>query len=127
MKKPVFTFILIFAIYFYTNAQLTTISLSLESPCTSLSLNSNEELNEFTIYPNPSNGVISIQSTYNQIGSIKIYDLKGSLVFKSNLSENKKVSKYKTLNVDHLPNGIYILSYKIDSRKISKKLIINKK
>ena len=126
MKKTIFTFILTCVICFYTNAQVTTINLSLDSPCASLSLNTNEDPNYFTIYPNPSNGVINITGNFNQIESIKIYDLKGSLVFTSNLSENKKISTYKILNVDHLQNGIYVLSYKNDNRKITKKLIINK-
>jgi hypothetical protein len=126
MKKTIFTFILAFTICFCTKAQITTIELSLASPCATLSLNTNEDSNDFTIYPNPSNGIINIAGNFNQIESIKIYDLKGSLVFTSNLSKNKETSTYKILNVDHLQNGIYVLSYKIDNRKITKKLIINK-
>jgi hypothetical protein len=123
MKKTIFTIILTFVICFCTKAQITNINLSLDSPCASLSLNTIENQNDFTIYPNPSNGVINIKGTFNQIGNIKIYDLKGSLVFKSSLPEN---NKQKTLNINYLKNGIYILSCKINSKITSKKLIMNK-
>lgn len=126
MKKTITSIILIFTICFCSKAQITTIELSLDSPCASLSLNSYEDTYDFTIYPNPSNGALNITGNFNQIESIKIHDLKGSLVFTSNLSENKEISNYKILNIDHLHNGIYVLSCKINNRKINKKLIINK-
>lgn len=126
MKKTIISLILILTISLSSKAQVTTIDLSLDTPCVSLSINNYEIQNDFIIHPNPSNGIINIKGNYNKIENIKIYDLKGALIFKSNLSENKEISKHKILNVDYLQNGIYFLSFKAKNKITTKKLIINK-
>ncbi len=73
-----------------------------------------------TIYPNPSTGILHIESA-NNIKEIAIYDVLGKLVY-SGIS-NKY---YNTLNLDSYYKGIYILKlkfadYSIYTSKISVK------
>jgi hypothetical protein len=128
MKKKLITLILIFIVSFCAKAQLTTINLNLDTPCASLVLNTFVEQNEFIIYPNPSNGIINISGDLKKTDNsgITIHDLKGSVVYKLSLSQINTVLPKNAINVNHLQSGIYLFSYTIGSRKITKKLIINK-
>ena len=55
------------------------------------------EKNEITIYPNPTNDMVTISSDH-AIESIKIYDLHGNLVMESN---------ERTFSITQLPSGTY--------------------
>lgn len=56
----------------------------------------------FKIYPNPSNGIINVES--NVVANhIKIYSMTGKLMHSQSLNDMQS-----TLNISSLPNGIYI-------------------
>ena len=78
--------------------------------------------NNFTIYPNPSNGEINIQSLVDlgEVG-VEIYDINGRKVFNQNVELNDIIS----INASNLTTGIYVM--KINGRNYSHtfKLIIN--
>ena len=59
--------------------------------------------NNFSIYPNPSNGIINIYSA-ERINTIKIYNVIGNLVKIKNIYNNQS-----TLNIENLINGIYFM------------------
>jgi hypothetical protein len=57
-----------------------------------------------TAYPNPTDGIINIEST-DLIRSVQVYDLSGSLIIsRYNLENNKE-----TIDVSNLQSGVYLL------------------
>lgn len=74
-----------------------------------------------SIYPNPTNGIINIQS--NNTISYSIYNMLGQSVKLNGLLESN-ISK--TVSLSHLPDGIYILKAQ-DNNKNSKSFKIIKK
>ena len=73
--------------------------------------------NIFSIYPNPTEGVINISASYEKIALIELYDLRGRLLLKKNnlndFIQNVDISKYQS--------GAYILKVNQSSYKIIKK------
>lgn len=80
----------------------------------SLSVDDND-LNEITLYPNPTNGRIYI-SGLNTNAEINVFSVEGKLLKHYNLIEN-----YVDLD---LASGLYLLKLKSDNQSITKKLII---
>ena len=75
-----------------------------------------ENFNDFiTIYPNPTKDIISINYLKDNINLIRLYDLKGSLIFKL-----KPVKNNLKIDLSKLKSGIYIMN--IDN-KIFKNII----
>ncbi len=85
-----------------------------------------EQIN-FTILPNPSNGIFSLQVSSCQADDldISIFDLVGNRVF----SENNVASSgqfNRTLNLTALPDGIYFLKISGQKEMATRKLIIRR-
>ncbi|MAW83057.1 MAG: hypothetical protein CL832_01175 [Crocinitomicaceae bacterium] len=59
--------------------------------------------NKLSVFPNPSNGIINIQSAY-KLNSVNIYNMIGNLVMVRNISSNQAI-----LNIETLTNGVYFL------------------
>ena len=74
--------------------------------------------NEHVIFPNPSNNYIVFKG--NNLKYIRIYNIEGSLILDKILNQNK------TINVEHLDSGMYLVELE-DSFgvKANKKVIIN--
>ena len=71
----------------------------------------------FSIYPNPTNGILNIDLTDDlEISRIVITDLTGKIVF--NQMEN-----LKTINVQELSNGLYIIQIFSDQKVLQGKFI----
>jgi len=75
----------------------------------------------FQIFPNPVHGVLSFKSFTNRQCFLRIFDLKGSLVF-----ENNRILSDDTVPTDNLPNGTYFFNiYDSESnRSIQQQTII---
>ncbi len=84
-----------------TLAQLTGIS-------TCLSLTIQEHLNVpwLTVYPNPSNGLVVIESLKPEL-EIKIYNAKGQQILQQQINDLNK-----TIDISHYAPGLYYLSVK---------------
>lgn len=82
-----------------------------------------EELNGdfFAIYPNPSDGYLSITFSANTTYQLSIYTPEGSLVYTR--SVNSPLSE-DMLNVQHLNKGIYYVNVIIGNQTFMKKLMI---
>ena len=76
--------------------------------------------NQLTVYPNPSTGIFNIQ-TKNPIekGTMTVYDLNGRIVYQA---KSEKI-KNKSLDLNNLSNGIYILNIANGNVKYSQKII----
>lgn len=76
--------------------------------------------NQLTVYPNPSSGIFNIQ-TKNLIenATITVADLNGRIVYQAK-SEN---ADNKSLNLNNLSNGIYILNIANGNVKYAQKLV----
>ena len=79
--------------------------------------------NYFSLYPNPSNGKINIQSTKNNVQylSVDIYNLEGEKIYQSTLS-----SRQSQIDISNEPSGIYFLQVKTSVGIANKKTIIQK-
>jgi hypothetical protein len=90
---------------------------------TALNVKKSEKNNNFTIYPNPSNGNFVINTTQiNKIKneySISIYNIKGDVVYR-----NYSTQKIKSINADNLSKGVYIIKIKNKDVISQKRLII---
>ena len=69
------------------------------------------DINNFNIYPNPTERFLTIDN--NEIGSIVIINNLGQIILK-----DEKLKKRKTLNLDNLKTGIYIIKFKNQTSKL---------
>lgn len=89
-----------------------------EGDCTLLGVNE-IKTNQFSVYPNPSNGIINIDSGEN-IDEIRVYDVSGKLI-----QSEKFVSKNKVqLDLNGFPKGLYIINLIIGNSQKSHKVIL---
>lgn len=87
--------------------------------CTSLSLNESQ-FKPFTIYPNPSNGELTIKTTKNY-GDVEVslVDINGRLVMSRKLTITGEV----TLDINTLQSGVYVLNIKGQNINVFEKII----
>ena len=78
------------------------------------------EEDNFSIYPNPANNYVFIQSSKNKIESVEIIDITGKIVETINDIEKNSIS----INVSVYNKGVYFISVKTDNYNKMKKLII---
>lgn len=68
---------------------------------------------EIDIYPNPATEHITVRA--DQVNEIRLYDISGKLIVKQ---------KYeKTLNVEHLQPGLYMLNIDVNGKTVQRKLL----
>ena len=84
-------------------------------------LSSNEfEANNFTIYPNPSTGIVNIKSTLNKDFTLTLFDVVGRKI-----SSKEYKNTLSTIKVSDLSKGIYFFSFTTDIGDFTKKVIIH--
>jgi hypothetical protein len=71
------------------------------SKCTGINNYSGFSTNEIDVYPNPSNGLLTIKKDKSEQSTFVIYDSQGKIVFEQSLQENSTEVKLD------LPKGIY--------------------
>ncbi len=79
---------------------------------------------DFSVYPNPSSGNFTIlfKGIPRKNAELKIYNIMNQGVYTGTLSSYKKES----VDLHHLPNGIYIATLYYGARTVSEKVIIHK-
>ncbi|MFL0353471.1 T9SS type A sorting domain-containing protein [Xanthomarina sp. GH4-25] len=76
------------------------------------------ELNEFSVYPNPtSTGFVNISSKTNDTIQVSVFDILGKQVLTNTLNNNR-------LNVSTLTTGVYIMKISQNGNSITKKLVV---
>ena len=80
--------------------------------------------NEFFLYPNPTTGIIRINSSVaNADSKLKVYNITGELVKLTDL----KISGYNAIvDLSMLGNGLYFLQIDTDGKSVSRKVMISK-
>lgn len=82
------------------------------------SANMNHEL---TVYPNPANSIVHVQSTF-QVAKVQVFDQQGKLVLEERNLNGKQVS----IGVGELISGIYVLKTQGPLGVYSSKLLIDR-
>ena len=102
------------------NGAYTSLNGDVGSPGdqSAVSLNEILEVN-LTLYPNPSNGVFTIESASTQEKNIQIMDLNGALIY-------NELSTAKSLKVDlsNFATGIYLVKVKSGNQEVIRKMVL---
>ena len=69
------------------------------------------------IYPNPANQFVNIETEISEVIKYEVFDMMGRIVINDALNAEKQI------NVESLPEGIYILTILTNSKSITKKFI----
>lgn len=70
-----------------------------------------------TIYPNPTNSIITINSIDNSISRVSIYDINGRFLFQTKSSK---------IDISHLPTSIYLLKIVLQNGNTLNRKIVKK-
>jgi hypothetical protein len=93
------------------------------SGCGTISVNELFSENSFTLYPNPSDGNVVINSQMNGIHNviISLFDLQGKEI---QTFENSSFPF--EMNLNELPNGSYLIKLQTGNQSVTKKLFLSK-
>ena len=78
----------------------------------------------FVMYPNPSNGSLTIGFNTSNDVNVNLYDIRGRSVLNKNF--NASGSKFnQTLNLASLATGVYVVKINSGSNTMFRKLVVN--
>lgn len=81
------------------------------------------EPNDFSVFPNPTNGIITISCTKEQVKKIEIVDINGKIAIQKSIPDENLVQE---INIGHLNNGMYFINLTLsDNSIVTKPLIKN--
>ncbi|HLG35913.1 MAG TPA: T9SS type A sorting domain-containing protein, partial [Bacteroidia bacterium] len=91
--------------------------------CTVLGITESQQENNFQIFPNPTSGTFTIQSTNQQINKsiITITNVLGEKVY-----EQKIIEQVTEINLSLQANGIYFVRLRNNEQTVTRKIVINK-
>ena len=78
---------------------------------------------QFSVYPNPTNGEVSIALSTSEDVNISVFDIRGRQIFNNLYSNNNSIFN-KTINLDTSSTGIYILKVKAGNKSAFKRIIV---
>ncbi|RZN83005.1 MAG: T9SS type A sorting domain-containing protein [Winogradskyella sp.] len=85
--------------------------------CASLSIDDNT-LSKVSVYPNPSNGNVTLQAQTSENAQISVYNILGNRVYQKSQSLNSE------MNLSNLKSGIYLVKIEAEGKQTTKRLII---
>lgn len=88
-------------------------------------LNNLTTVNRFNIYPNPTVGhlFINLELRKRSEVTIQVINIVGEVVLSKNLGNVK--SKTLELDLENIPNGVYLVQVKNDNETLSKKVVVS--
>ncbi|MEP3837159.1 MAG: leucine-rich repeat domain-containing protein [Algibacter sp.] len=72
----------------------------------------------FSIYPNPTNGVVSIQSQQLNNAQVSVYDLNGRALLSKPLNGTSS-----EINISNMASGVYLLKVQVENSEFVKRII----
>ena len=84
-----------------------------------LGVKNNKTANQFSVYPNPSNGLVTV-SADNALKQVEVFDLAGKVIFTCNNSANKCV-----INTSEFNKGMYIIKVQSNQAIQTTKLFVD--
>lgn len=83
-------------------------------------------VNAVKVYPNPASGRTNLELTINQAGNAQlcIYDLSGKMVRNENLGKLAEGEYVRTLDLQNLPQGMYLINVRVGKNAVASKLIV---
>lgn len=90
-------------------------TLGIENGNEAISYNSNS----VTLFPNPSDGLVTVLSNGNKMKFISVYDLSGRLCYTQEASTNQA-----TINIKSLAQGLYLVKIKLQNGTIELKKLV---
>jgi Secretion system C-terminal sorting domain len=72
---------------------------------------------DITVYPNPVEEELRIETPLSILPVFRLYDVAGKLIYQSKISEN-----IKTIDMHNLPQGFYMLTYQLGNKYHTKKI-----
>ncbi len=95
-----------------------TVKISVKSPAAGLN-----KPNDFSVFPNPTNGIITISSTNEQVKRIEVADINGKIAIQKSISDDNLLQE---INISHLNNGMYFINLILtDNATVTKPIIKN--
>lgn len=86
----------------------------------------NQEIEKYIVFPNPSNGLFSIDITSEEINEADIYvkNITGIIVFEDKISKLNSAGSMHTVNLSSYPKGTYFVVLRSGKRIFEKQIII---
>ena len=84
---------------------------------------SEDEINSFMMFPNPSNGLVTISLNSSEDVNVSLYDARGRKVY-TQLYANNADEFTKEIDFSAMASGIYLLNVNSGDTKATKKLVI---
>ncbi|MFK7784790.1 MAG: T9SS type A sorting domain-containing protein, partial [Crocinitomicaceae bacterium] len=75
--------------------------------------------NQFTVYPNPSNGELMYKLLNQENTTIEVRDAQGKVVFRKDVSENQG-----EIDLSHVSKGVYFVQFTTANTSTNKKVVI---
>lgn len=76
--------------------------------------------NNFSIYPNPSNGIITIDSYNSKQYGVQVFDVLGNIIYHKLNNNNKTI-----IDLAAKTKGIYLVAITTENNRIVKRIIVN--
>lgn len=85
------------------------------------------ELSNFSLFPNPSNGIISVKFETNSSDqvAVQIFDLQGRTIINRTYDSDRLIFE-ESMNIGTLANGIYLVRVNQGDRSTTKNIIVSK-
>ncbi len=80
-------------------------------------------INGLTIYPNPSNGIFTVNWTENTTLTLEVFDILGKSILKN--IDSRDGGNSHQLDLRQFSSGLYLLKINTADKQITKKLILN--
>lgn len=107
-------------IKFVSDASQTAYGWEAVVDCASMGIEDLSDSHGLLVYPNPTTDVLNISSQKGLVEWVKLNDVSGKLILTKTLRKTNG-----TLNLGHLPKGVYILTIQIGDKEVTKKIIKN--
>lgn len=94
----------------------------------SLGLNEVTKINDFSVFPNPTNGITNVSMNLVESSNvvIEITDLLGKVVYTESKGKLSPGNHLLNMDASNLVNGIYLFNVHVDGQKVTKRVSVSK-